>query len=117
VIPAPYSLIASGMLYVVHVFSQERLLSNQQKAQDISDVSDKVDGTMQDLSLAIQNVGAIGEFSNVHIDQVRIAAIYLSAAVMDCLAGLIDWVTRSSTILQSSCVDISIEKGLYHSRL
>jgi|SRR5271154_3225092 len=92
-------------------------LSDRQKAQDISDVSDKVDNTMKDLSLAIQNVGVIGDFSNVHLDQVQIAAIYLSAAVMDCLTGLIDWVTRSGTVLLVILSDISIGKGLYHPRL
>lgn len=61
----------------------------------MADVADKVDDTMVDLSLAIQNVGVLGEFSNVSLSEVRIAAIYLSAAVMDCLTSLIDWVTRS----------------------
>ena len=62
-------------------------------------MSDKVDSTMEHLSMAIQNVGVIGGFSNVHLTQVRIAAIYLSAAVIDCLTGLIDWVDRSRTFL------------------
>jgi hypothetical protein len=70
-----------------------------QKAQTMMDVADKVDDTMVDLSLAIQNVGVIGEFSNVRLNEVRIAAIYLSAAVMDCLTSLIDWVTRSRIFL------------------
>jgi hypothetical protein len=72
---------------------------------------------MNDLSLAMQNVGIIGDFSNVHLDHVQIAAIYLSAAVMDCLTGLIDWVTRSGTILFIFSTDISLAKGLYHTRL
>lgn len=58
-------------------------------------MADKVDDTIVDISLAIQNVGVIGEFSNIHLTEVRIAAIYLSAAVMDCLTSLIDWMTRS----------------------
>jgi len=70
-----------------------------QKAQAMADVADKVDDTMVDLSLAMQAIGVIGDFSNIHLDEVRIAAIYLSAAVMDCLAGLIDWVTRSRIFL------------------
>jgi hypothetical protein len=83
----------------------------------VSDVSDKVDATMVDLSLAIQNVGVIRDFSNVHFDQVRIAVIYLSAAVMDCLTGLIDWVTRSGTISLVFMIDVSVGKGFYHARL
>jgi len=57
-------------------------------------VADRVDGTLADLLLAIQSVEVAGDFSEVHLEKVRIAAIYLSAAVMDCLTGLIDWVTR-----------------------
>jgi hypothetical protein len=70
-----------------------------QAAQKTSDVADKVDDTLVDLSLAIQNIEVAGDFSEVHLEEVRIAAIYLSAAVMDCLTGLIDWVTRSGIYL------------------
>jgi hypothetical protein len=68
----------------------------------MSDLADKVDGTLEDLSLVIQNVGVVEDFSNIHLNQVRIATIYLSASVMDCLSGLIDWVDASSTI--STCL-------------
>jgi hypothetical protein len=61
-----------------------------QKSEAMSDLADKVDGTLEDLSLVIQNVGVVEDFSNIHLNQVRIAAIYLSASVMDCLSGLID---------------------------
>jgi hypothetical protein len=61
-----------------------------QKSEAMSDLADKVDGTLDDLSLVIQNVGVVEDFSNIHLNQVRIAAIYLSASVMDCLSGLID---------------------------
>jgi hypothetical protein len=61
----------------------------------MADVADKVDDTMVNLLLAIQNVGVVGDFSNVRLNEVRIAAIYLSAAIMDCLTSLIDWVTGS----------------------
>lgn len=57
-----------------------------------------------DISLEIQNVGVIGEFSNNHRDEVRIAATYLSTAVMDCLTSLIDWMTRSRIFPFSYCV-------------
>src|SRR6202035_3305500 len=61
----------------------------------MADVADKVDDTIENLLLAIQNVRVVGDFSNIRLNEVRIAAIYLSAAVMDCLTSLIDWVTRS----------------------
>lgn len=57
----------------------------------------KVDDTMLALLLEIQNVSLVGDFSNVHVDEIRIAAMYLSAGVMDCLTSLIGWVTRSCT--------------------
>jgi hypothetical protein len=68
-----------------------------QKAQAITDVADKVDDTLIDLSLAIQNVGVVADFSSVCLNNVSIAAIYLSVSVMECLTGLIDWVTQSRT--------------------
>jgi hypothetical protein len=61
----------------------------------MSDVAEKVDITIINLSLAIQNVGVVEDFSNIHVDQVQRAAIYLCASVMDCLAGLIEWVDAS----------------------
>jgi hypothetical protein len=67
-------------------------------------MADKVDDMIMDISLEIQNVGVIGEFSNIHRDEVRIAAIYLSTAVMDCLTSLIDWMTRSRISAFSCCV-------------
>jgi hypothetical protein len=70
-------------------------LLTAQTAQAMADVADKVDDTIVDLSLAMQDIGVIGDFSNLHLNEVRIAAIYLSASVMDCLTTLIDWVTRS----------------------
>ena len=70
-----------------------------QKAQAKADVSDTVDDTLTDLSIAIQNVGSVVDFSNIKVSPVRIAAIYLTAAVMDCLTNLIDWVTKSRTLL------------------
>jgi len=66
-----------------------------QRAQGMTDLADKVDDTIALLSLAIQNVGVVADFSNVHLNEVRIAVLYVSAAVMDCLTSLIDWVTRS----------------------
>lgn len=77
------------------------LLTVLQTAQAMSDVADKVDDTMVDLSLAMQDIGMIGNFSNLHLDEVRIAAIYLSASVMDCLTSLVEWVTRSRTFFSS----------------
>ena len=67
----------------------------------MGDVADKVDDTIMLLSLTIRNVGGAGDFPNVHLTEVRIAAIYLSAVVMDCLTGMIDWVNASSIILLS----------------
>jgi hypothetical protein len=68
----------------------------------MSDVSDKVDDTIENLLLAMQNVGVVEDFSNVHLEEVRIAAIYLSTSVMDCLAGLIEWVGAPSTYILPS---------------
>lgn len=70
-----------------------------QKARELGDLADKVDDVIGDLLLAIQNIGVIGDSSIVHLDEVRIAAIYLSAAVMDCLTSLINWVNGSSIFL------------------
>jgi hypothetical protein len=67
----------------------------------MADVADKVDETIVNLTLAIQNVGVVGDFSNIHLDEIHIAAIYLSAAVMDCLTSLINWVTRSGILIYS----------------
>jgi hypothetical protein len=58
-------------------------------------VSEKVDDTIIDLSLAIQNVGG-ADFSNIHLNEVRVASTYLSAAVIDCLTALVDWLNASS---------------------
>jgi hypothetical protein len=69
------------------------------KAQAMADVADKVDDTIMRLSLTIRNVGGAGDFSNIHLTEVRKAAIYLSAVVMECLTDLIDWVNASSIVL------------------
>ena len=61
----------------------------------MADVAEKVDDTIIDLSLAIQNVSG-ADSSNIHLNEVRVAAIYLSAAVIDCLTGLVDWLNASS---------------------
>jgi len=60
-----------------------------QKAQAMTDIVDKVNEVIIDLSLAVQNIEMIENFSNVYLNEVRIAAIYLSAAIMDCLTGLV----------------------------
>lgn len=62
----------------------------------MADAADAVDDAMKTLLLAIQNVGVVGECSNVHVNEVRIAAIYFASVVMDCLASLIAWVNASS---------------------
>lgn len=67
-----------------------------QKAQEKSDVADKVDGTLED-------IGVVEDFSNIHLNEVRLAAIYLSASVMDYLSGLIEWVEASSIFSTSPC--------------
>ena len=78
----------------------------------MTQVADEVDRTIEDLSLAIQNIGVIGEFSNIHVDEVRIAAIYLSAAVMDCLTALIEWVNASGTFLHLHSAHVRFCKSL-----
>ena len=55
----------------------------------MTDIVDKVNEVIIDLSLAVQNIEMIENFSNVYLNEVRIAAIYLSAAIMDCLTGLV----------------------------
>jgi hypothetical protein len=83
----------------------------------MADVADKVDETMVNLTLAIQNVGVVEDFSNIHFDEIRIAAIYLSAAVMDCLASLIDWVTRSGIFIHSlAALMFSLEESFHITR-
>jgi hypothetical protein len=83
----------------------------------MADVADKVDETMVDLTLAIQNVGVVGDLSNIHLDEIRIAAIYLSAAVMDCLTGLIDWVTHSCIFVHSpAALMLSAEENFHLGR-
>jgi len=82
----------------------------------MTQVADKVDRTIEALSLAVQNVGVIGEFSNIHLDEVRIAAIYLSAAVMDCLTALIEWVNASGTAHPLFPAHVSFCKGLDDTR-
>jgi hypothetical protein len=62
----------------------------------MTDVAGKIDATIAELLLAVQNVGVVRDFSNTHLNEVRIAAIYLSAAIMDTLTSLINWVNASS---------------------
>ena len=63
----------------------------------MADIAEKVDSTIMELSMAIQNVGVLRDYSNVYVNEIRIAAIYLSAAVIDCLTGLIEWINASGT--------------------
>ena len=84
--PGSVQLDSLGFIICRPSIQKMRFSLMVQKAQTMADVVDKVDDTMVDLSLAIQNVGVIGEFSNDRLNEVRIAAIYLSAAVMDCQA-------------------------------
>ena len=83
-------------MHVLKVFHSMIFSLIAKKAQAMTDVADKVDDTIMLLSLTIRNVGGAGDFSNVHLTEVRIAAIYISAAVMECLTGLVDWVNASS---------------------
>ena len=73
----------------------------------MGDLATKVDRTLEDLSQVIQNVGVHEEFPQIlsqqHLDEMSCAAIYLSAAVMDCLADLIEWVTQSRRPLCQWC--------------
>ncbi len=85
----------------------------------MADVADEVDKTLVHLSLVIQNLEGAGDFPNIHLNEgVRIAAIYLSAAVMDCLTALIDWVNASSIspLVVVITAHVSWEKGLYEAR-
>ena len=54
---------------------------------------------MEDLSQAIQNIGIDPNFPRImspkHLEEIQSAASYLSAAVMDCLASLIDYLNHS----------------------
>lgn len=77
-------------------------------------MADKVDETMVNLTLAIQNVGVVEDVSNIHLDEIRIAAIYLSAAVMDCLTSLIDWVTRSGIFGHSPAALMFSPEEIFH---
>jgi hypothetical protein len=79
-------------------------------------VADQVDETLEDLSLAIQDVEVVENFSNVHLKEVRIASIYLSAAIMECLTSLIRWVTRSGCSLLYSPYS-SASKIIHKTRL
>jgi hypothetical protein len=62
-------------------------------------VGGKVDDTLVGLSVAIQNVGVVKDFSNLHLTEVRIAAMFLLAGVLDCLTSLIDWIKKSRMFL------------------
>ena len=58
-----------------------------------------MDPTLEDLSQAIQNVG-VGDYfpqllSEDYLAELHSAALYLSAAVMDCLTTLIEFITQS----------------------
>ena len=86
------SFYPRGIFFLNHIFC----LTLYQKVKGMSEVADKVDQTFVDLSLAIQNVGIVENYSTVHLNEVRIAAIYLSAAVLDCLRGLMEWVDACS---------------------
>lgn len=77
-------------------------------------MADTVDETMVNLTLAIQNVGGVQDVSNIHLDEIRIAAIYLSAAVMDCLTSLIDWVTRSGIFVHSPAALMFSLEEVFH---
>ena len=66
-----------------------------------------MDRTLAFLSLALQNVPTVGILSRLQVDEVQSAAIYLSAAVMDCLTSLIDWVNKSRMLLHY-CADIGL---------
>ena len=84
------------MWCIVSRYSLNDFLLIVQKAQAITDIADKMDEVIIDLSLTIQNIRMIEDFSNVHLNEVRIAAIYLSTAIMDCLTGLVKWLNASS---------------------
>ena len=70
-----------------------------QKANANADVAKQVDDTLIELSLAIQKIGGSRDFSNFHLNGVHIAAMYLSAAVMDCLTGVLEWVNACRIFL------------------
>lgn len=67
------------------------------------DVSGTVNTTLQNLSIAIESVVIVEYFPRQRVG-VNIAAIYLTAAIMDCLGSLIDWITSPRNTLASFLV-------------
>ena len=62
-----------------------------------------MDNTLEDLSQAIQNIEVDESFPRIisqqHLHEIRAAAIYLSAAIMDCLTVLIESIKQSCAFL------------------
>ena len=79
----------------IHI--QKKIRLTLQQVQLMFGTTDKLDKTLEDLWLAIKTLGPtndLSEFlSSQQLEGVHIAAIYLSAGVMDCLTLLVDRVT------------------------
>jgi hypothetical protein len=79
------------------------------------EVAIRIDDTIVDLALAIQNVGIVEDFSHVCLNEVRIAAMYLTVSVIDCLASLIEWTDASGIISLLHSLKLVLGKAVLES--
>jgi hypothetical protein len=64
-------------------------------------VDDKLEGTLENLYLAISTVSTndLSEFlSSQQLEGMRIATMYLSAGIIDCLTSLVEWVSPNGVM-------------------
>ena len=94
VVPAPYGLLVSGVLFAVQVCICS-FLTDAQRLKNMSEVPEKIENALTNISSALSGIGISDDFprslSQELLDDIRASAILLTVAIMDCLSAVIKW--------------------------
>lgn len=98
VVPAPYGLLVSGVLFAVQVYICS-FLTDAQRLKDISEVPEKIENALTNISSALSGIGISDDFPRSLrqelLDDICASAILLTVAIMDCLSAVIKWTNRT----------------------
>lgn len=98
VVPAPYGLLVSGVLFAVQVYIWP-FLTDAQRLKAMSEVPEKIENALTNISSALSGIGISDDFPRSLrqelLDDICASAILLTVAIMDCLSAVIKWTNRN----------------------
>ena len=77
-------------------------LPNIQRVQNLTEIPEKIDNALEDLSTALSSIGISEEFprslTEERLDEIHASAIFLIVSIMKCLSAIIKWMNRNGTL-------------------